>query len=197
MIDFPDLKNLMELYLGNNNVANSKEINNLKHLQKLIILDLSGNPFSRDENYRVYTLFVIKKLKVLDGISIEVQEQQMAKDLFTGRLTEEILQSRLFGQTAQKVSDLDLSNCKLRDFEDVFNHQHFPMLTELNLSQNMFTSTRMLGHLPHLKILILSQNKIDSLYYATDIQQKKGLNGCQGLEILDLSQNTLKDLHGL
>ena len=30
--DFPDLKNLMELYLGNNNVANSKEINNLKHL---------------------------------------------------------------------------------------------------------------------------------------------------------------------
>ena len=81
----------MELYLGNNNIANSKEINSLKHLQKLIILDLSGNPFSRDENYRVYTLFVIKKLKVLDGISIEVQEQQMAKDLFTGRLTEEIL----------------------------------------------------------------------------------------------------------
>ena len=65
----------MELYLGNNNIANSKEINSLKHLQKLIILDLSGNPFSRDENYRVYTLFVIKKLKVLDGISIEVQEQ--------------------------------------------------------------------------------------------------------------------------
>lgn len=72
--DFPDLRNLMELYLGNNNIANSKEINNLKHLQKLIILDFSGNPFSRDENYRVYTLFVIKKLKVLDGISIEIQE---------------------------------------------------------------------------------------------------------------------------
>lgn len=106
----------MELYLGNNNIANSKEINNLKHLQKLIILDLSGNPFSRDENYRVYTLFVIKKLKVLDGISIEIQEQQMAKDLFTGRLTEEILQSRLCGQSALQVTDLDLSNCKLRYF---------------------------------------------------------------------------------
>jgi hypothetical protein len=64
----------MEVYLGNNNITNSKEINNLKNLYKLIILDLSGNPFSRDANYRVYTLFILKKLKVLDGISIEAQE---------------------------------------------------------------------------------------------------------------------------
>jgi len=72
--DFPDLKSLMEIYLGNNNISNQKEINNLKHLQKLIILDLSGNPFARDTNYRAYTLFVIPKLKVLDGISIEASE---------------------------------------------------------------------------------------------------------------------------
>jgi len=71
ILDFPDLKNLMEVYLGNNNITNSREINNLKNLHKLIILDLSGNPFSRDANYRVYTLFILKKLKVLDGISIE------------------------------------------------------------------------------------------------------------------------------
>lgn len=55
----------------------------------------------------------------------------------------------------------------------------------------------MLGHLPLLKILILSQNKIDTLLYPTDINQKKGLNGCQGLEILDLSNNILKELNGL
>jgi Leucine-rich repeat (LRR) protein len=72
--EIPDLRNLMELYLGNNSIVDSKEINHLKTLQKLIILDLSGNPFSRDPNYRVYTLFVIKKLKVLDGLSIEASE---------------------------------------------------------------------------------------------------------------------------
>ena len=64
----------MEVYLGNNRIADSKEINNLKQLPKIIILDLSGNPFSRDPNYRIYTLFIIKKLKVLDGISIEASE---------------------------------------------------------------------------------------------------------------------------
>ena len=50
--NFPELKNLMELYLGNNHIQESKEITNLKNLQKLIILDLSGNPFSKDPNYR-------------------------------------------------------------------------------------------------------------------------------------------------
>lgn len=30
--DFPDLKSLMEIYLGNNNITNQKEINNIKHL---------------------------------------------------------------------------------------------------------------------------------------------------------------------
>jgi hypothetical protein len=62
----------------------------------------------------------------------------------------------LYGQSSQKVAELDLSNCKLRDFEDVFNSAHFPVLTELNLSLNLFTTTRMLGCLPYLKILILN-----------------------------------------
>lgn len=43
-------------------------------MQKLIILDLSGNPFARDTNYRAYVLYIIPKLKVLDGISIEASE---------------------------------------------------------------------------------------------------------------------------
>jgi len=82
---------------------------------------MSGNPFSRDPNYRIYILFVVKKLKVLDGISVEVQEQQLARDLYTGRLTEELLETRLQGQPLNEITELDLSNCKLRDFDDVFN----------------------------------------------------------------------------
>ena len=182
--EFPELKNLMELYLGNNRISESKEVNILKGCPKLIILDLSGNPFSRDPNYRIYTLFVMVKLKVLDGISIEPSEQQLAKDLFTGRLTEEILNSKLQGQNAQDVTELDLSNCKLRDFDDVFNNNHFPNLAELNLSQNLFQSTRMIGFLPSLKILILNSNKIESLFQGSDIGVKKHLNGCQVLKLM-------------
>eukprot|EP00828_Plagiopyla_frontata_P048425 TRINITY_DN9277_c0_g1_i1.p1 TRINITY_DN9277_c0_g1~~TRINITY_DN9277_c0_g1_i1.p1 ORF type:complete len:476 (+),score=76.82 TRINITY_DN9277_c0_g1_i1:2-1429(+) len=195
---FPELSNLMELYLANNNIINIKEIQHLTILSKLIILDLSNNPICRDPNYRIITLYNNKKLKVLDGLSIENQEHQQAKDLLTGRLTEEMLAPRLPAkQTTQEVIELDLSNCQLRDFENVFNQQNFCKLAELNLSQNLFQTTRMLGDLPTLKILVLSQNKIETLLCPVDFETKKGLNGVQNLEILDISYNQLKDFYGL
>ena len=69
----------MELYIGNNKIRDSKQIKNLTALSKLIILDLSGNPISKENNYRFYTLYLLKKLKVLDGISIESPEHQQAR----------------------------------------------------------------------------------------------------------------------
>ena len=69
----------MELYIGNNKITDSNQIKSLSSLNKLIILDLSGNPISKEESYRFYTLFLLKKLKVLDGISIESPEHQQAR----------------------------------------------------------------------------------------------------------------------
>lgn len=77
----------MELYIGNNKISDSKHIKSLSGLSKLIILDLSGNPISKESSYRFYTLYLLKKLKVLDGISIESPEHQQAREHFTGRLT--------------------------------------------------------------------------------------------------------------
>jgi hypothetical protein len=41
--------------------------------------------------------------------------------MFAGRLTEEILESRTFGKSNLELRQLDLSNAKLRDFEDMFD----------------------------------------------------------------------------
>lgn len=172
---FPYLKNLMELYLSNNQLQTYKETVFLKNLPKLIILDLSLNPLALDPNYRIYTLFTLKKLKVLDGVGVEICEHQAAKDLFTGRLTEEILGERLNGSSPGEVLELDLSSCKLKDFEDVFNSQYFPNLVELNLSSNLFASVKMIGILPKLKVLILNGNKIENLFVGNE---KLGLNCC-------------------
>ena len=65
--------------MGNNKIVNPKEVKHLKDLQKLIILDMSGNPLSKDSSYRIFTLYILRKLKVLDGISIEGFEQQQAR----------------------------------------------------------------------------------------------------------------------
>ncbi len=66
-----NLQTLMELYLGNNFIGDMREITKLKNLGRLIILDISGNNLSRDSNYRIYCIFHLRKLKVLDGVSIE------------------------------------------------------------------------------------------------------------------------------
>jgi len=45
-----NLENLMELYITNNRIHELKEANHLKTLNKLIILDLTGNSVCRQEN---------------------------------------------------------------------------------------------------------------------------------------------------
>ena len=53
-----DLQCLMELYLGNNLISDMKETIKLKDLQRLIILDISGNLMSSQfgNNYRIYCI---------------------------------------------------------------------------------------------------------------------------------------------
>lgn len=69
-----NLQNLMELYIGNNVITNQREICSFKSLPKLIILDIQGNPLCAERTFRVYAIFHLKKLKVLDGHSVEHSE---------------------------------------------------------------------------------------------------------------------------
>ena len=64
---------------------------------RLAILDLSGNPLCDVNEYRAYTIYQLRKLKVLDGVGIEQTEQLSAKERFAGRLTPEGLVERLGG----------------------------------------------------------------------------------------------------
>ena len=197
-----DLPCLMELYVGNNLINDVKETTKLKDLQRLIILDISGNLMSSTfgSNYRIYCIFHLRKLRVLDGLSIDNQEHQEAKETFSGRLTEEILTSRLEGRVLKDIRDLNLSSCKLRDFEDMFDQSQCPNLRELNLSNNQMSSLRGFGNLPMLKILKLRDNRLETLFVkiAPDERgNRRGLYGMPNLEFLDVSSNQLQYLYGL
>jgi hypothetical protein len=75
------LVNLMELYVCNNRVSILKEVQHLKELPKLIIVDLSGNPLCKHPQYRLYLVYYLRKLKVLDGIGVDAKEQAAARDM--------------------------------------------------------------------------------------------------------------------
>lgn len=104
------------------------------------------------------------------------------------------MNSRLSGRKLTDMRELDLSSCKLRDFEDMFDNSKIPNIRELNLNNNMMSSLRCLGFLPTLKILRMRQNKIETLYCKPNPEDKvfkKGLFGMPGIELLDVSQNLL------
>ncbi|TYZ63056.1 hypothetical protein PybrP1_006872 [[Pythium] brassicae (nom. inval.)] len=75
---------LMELYVGSNRIEILNEIQHLKSLPKLTILDLSGNEVTRLPEYRLYTIYYLRRVKVLDGVSISLQDQSDAKQKFSG-----------------------------------------------------------------------------------------------------------------
>lgn len=187
------LGNIMELYIGNNKLDNLKEISLLKDLPKLIILDISGNTLAKEADSRLHIIFHLKKLKVLDGVGIEQTEQAFAKETFGGRLTKDLLESKLGGLSPSEIKILDLSNAKLRSFDNMFNSDSFPLVNDLNLSGNYFQTLKCFGQMPRLTKLQLSKNRIDNLYAGDG----KGLEALPCLETLDLSFNSIQTMAGL
>ena len=88
--------------------------------------------------------------------------------------------------------ELDLSNCKLRDFDDMFNSANLPQLRELNLNNNLMQSLKCIGDLHSLRILRCRNNRLDTLHVKPDPDNKalkRGLFGIPQIEFLDASSN--------
>ncbi|GMH33137.1 hypothetical protein BSKO_00971 [Bryopsis sp. KO-2023] len=153
------LFNLMELYAGNNCVVELRAIQQLKELPKLIILDLLGNPVCRETEYRLYTIYHLRKLKVLDGQRIESAEQASAKSQYAGRLTLEFLEERLGHRFFDRIRELDISGLRLRDVGRVFQVE-FESLQHLNLDNNLVTDASGVMQLSQLTVLRLNGNRI-------------------------------------
>jgi Leucine-rich repeat (LRR) protein len=80
----------------------------------------------------------------------------------------------------------------------MFDETKFPNLRELNLSDNNLVTLKGFGYLPKLKILTVSSNKLETLISSpNDDGYPKGLLGLTGLEVLDISFNSITDLYGL
>ena len=201
------LTSLMEIYIGNNRLASLKEVNQLKGLGKLIILDLSGNAMCETAEYRSYTVYHLRRLKVLDGVGIETGEQSSAKERYAGRLTTDALVEKIGHNFWEHVRELDLSRSKIRELEGL-NGAEFCNLRELNLDSNLLVDANALPKLPALAELRCNHNLIQTTAGAPGAagsgsadgageELQRGLGSLVALEVLQLGYNQISDLPSL
>ncbi len=153
------LSNLMELYMGNNQIPDLKSVLALKELPKLLILDLSGNPVCELEEYRLYTIYHLRKLKVLDGTGIDAAEYNQAKETYSGKVTEDLLGEILGHKYYAAMENVDLSSCRIR-VVDLITAERFTHLRSLILDNNSIADVTMFSPLRHLRVLRLNRNRI-------------------------------------
>ncbi|MEW5304785.1 MAG: hypothetical protein WDW36_007372 [Sanguina aurantia] len=113
------------------------------------------------DDYRLYVVYNVRRLKVLDGVSVSAVEQASAKGKYSGRLTSEFLQDRLGHAAFDRILDLDLAGLKVRDVGTVFLSPDWSdTLTELNMEANTLTDVTGLVLLSQLQQLRLSGNRL-------------------------------------
>ncbi|CAH3150734.1 unnamed protein product [Pocillopora meandrina] len=181
-------QSLQEFYIGNNTLANIREVYNLKTLPSLLILDLCGNPMSTaGQNYRLFVIYHLISLKALDGLAVETSEGSLAKDMFGGRLTPDFIAERLGHSNFSDLRELDLPHSSLRTV-DLGTKDAFFNLRSVNLEHNSLTSFGGLVNLVNLKVLCLNHNHIECVVAKPKATSpanapKRGSDVSSGLEI--------------
>ncbi|KAH6567544.1 hypothetical protein BASA62_006015 [Batrachochytrium salamandrivorans] len=162
---FSKMTSLMELYIGNNHITDMFGIFPLKNLPRLIVLDLIGSPVCQISNYRLFLVFHLIRLKILDGAGIVAKEHDLAKEEYMGKLTIELLGEKIGHFTFKHILELDLRNCKIREI-DCLARGDFRNLRRLNFDNNLLTNIDGFTSLSGLRYLSLNSNKIERLLLA-------------------------------
>ncbi|KAL3155218.1 Leucine-rich repeat-containing protein 9 [Trebouxia sp. C0010 RCD-2024] len=215
------LVSLMELYCGGNQIGGLREVGHLKALPKLIILDLTGNPVAAQHDYRLYTVYHLRKLKVLDGGAVEAGEQAASRNLYAGRLTLDGLVEHVGHSHFERLRELDLSGLGLREVGDVFTREggHFSGLQMLTLDSNELTEISGFSSFTSLALLSMAGNRLGDAA-SFEMSSLAGLLPADGskptadisdpmpcrrqpavmfplLQILRLQENSIRSIQGL
>jgi Leucine-rich repeat (LRR) protein len=153
---------LLELYLGDNLIHHSFSLFPLKELPRLIILDLSGNAVCKASNFRLFTIFHLNRLKILNGNGITSKDQAQAREAYMGKLTIELLGEKIGHFNFKNITELDLRNCKIREI-DCLSGGDFRSLRKLNFDNNLLVNIDCFVSLVGLRHLSLNNNKIERL----------------------------------
>ncbi|KAI9258289.1 leucine-rich repeat-domain-containing protein, partial [Sporodiniella umbellata] len=76
------IPNVNSIILTNNLISELKDIEPLKALKKLTHLSLLDNPVTKKPNYRLFVIFTLSSVRVLDFNKVKLSEKKEAQAIF-------------------------------------------------------------------------------------------------------------------
>lgn len=183
------LEKLESLMIAANCLESPREVLRLRRNHSLRFLGAQSNPVCLQfQNFRLFVLYYLDNLIVVDGVQVSDSEMKAAVSCFDGVLTLNYLLDELGDDTdIRSITRIDLPE---KDLTSVMDFPSISSLTAINLQGNSLTEFGIFDVLPSLEVLCLAGNKIKSvgglLPKAGDIFLK--------LQVLDLSWNSIPDL---
>eukprot|EP00040_Diaphanoeca_grandis_P011186 m.57306 g.57306 ORF g.57306 m.57306 type:complete len:237 (-) comp22363_c1_seq1:251-961(-) len=107
---FEGVGSLEELNLSNNLIAELGDLKPLAKLAKLSRVCLTGNPVAKLANYRMYLIFLLPELKLLDYNKVKDQERKDAVALFSGASGEALLKKIVKNSTMVDAAKTNASS---------------------------------------------------------------------------------------
>ena len=105
-INCPNLENLI---LSNNKISSFKQIDNLSTCKNIVRLSLKDNLISKQTNYRLYVIYKMPWLRVLDFCQVKESERKKAVQMFSGKNVEDIINENI---DYNENDELTLKNTK-------------------------------------------------------------------------------------
>eukprot|EP00727_Mastigamoeba_balamuthi_P008233 m51a1_g4030 hypothetical protein (1766) ;mRNA; r:644932-651930 len=200
---FQNLACLQELYCSNNKIASLREVVYLKDLQKLCVVDLSGNPLCKTvdtvSEYRGYILHRLQRLRVLDGEQVTQEESAAAASQFLGRLNADFLEEVVGHRQFHRIDSLDLTGRRMKSIGRLVGDEDMSLvgLRELILDNNLLTEIDPVFALKTLQTLRAVGNKIEYVRPDSCAVCNSVAITCASLMTVDLSHNKIRRIASL
>ncbi|EDL07231.1 small nuclear ribonucleoprotein polypeptide A', isoform CRA_b, partial [Mus musculus] len=82
---FPLLRRLKTLLVNNNSLVELGDLDPLASLKSLTYLSILRNPVTNKKHYRLYVIYKVPQVRVLDFQKVKLKERQEAEKMFKGK----------------------------------------------------------------------------------------------------------------
>lgn len=108
------LPNLESLILTGNHIEELTDIDCLANLEKLSTISLMQNPITAKQHYRLYIIFKLPQIRLLDFRKVKLKERDEARALFKSKKGKEI-QKEISKRAKTFIPGANLDNVKQKN----------------------------------------------------------------------------------